>query len=80
MFTPEQLIEIKRTSLAQVLCQSGDNMGRVQKDVFLRVQNDDEYLRCSEVPRLDLRMWSDCCEGQLSKHFGIFVSFSTVAF
>ncbi|KAL8583777.1 hypothetical protein ACOMHN_036412 [Nucella lapillus] len=62
VFSPEQLVEIQRTSLAQVLCQSSDDIQRVQTDVFLRVENDDDYIDCSSVPRLDLRMWSDCCE------------------
>ena len=63
VFTPEQLVEIKRTSLAQVICQSSDNIDRVQEDVFLRVESDDDYISCNDIPRLDLRMWSDCCEG-----------------
>lgn len=65
VFTPEQLTEIKRTSLAQVICQSGDNIRRIQRDVFIRVKSDDEYVNCDSIPRLDLRMWSDCCEGAL---------------
>nr|KAG5700809.1 hypothetical protein BaRGS_035012 [Batillaria attramentaria] len=65
VFTPEQLIEIKRTSLAQIICQSADNIDRVQPDVFLRVENDEEYLTCNSYPRLDLRMWTDCCEGNV---------------
>lgn len=62
VFTPEQLVEIKRTSLAQAICQSSDNIKRVQKDVFLRVQNEDDYISCDKIPKFDVSMWSDCCE------------------
>jgi peroxidase len=63
VFTPEQLVEIKRTTLAQVLCQSSDNIQRVQEDVFLRVEEEDKYLSCDKIPKFNVRMWSDCCEG-----------------
>ncbi|KAK7488478.1 hypothetical protein BaRGS_00020263, partial [Batillaria attramentaria] len=75
VFTPEQLIEIKRTSLAQIICQSADNIDRVQPDVFLRVENDEEYLTCNSYPRLDLRMWTDCCED--CRRRGSFSSFAS---
>ncbi|KAK3796951.1 hypothetical protein RRG08_032253 [Elysia crispata] len=61
LFTNDQLVSIKQSSLSSTIC---DNSGvtRVQKDVFLRVDNDEEYLSCDQIPRLDLRQWSDCCE------------------
>ncbi|XP_076462560.1 peroxidasin-like isoform X2 [Babylonia areolata] len=74
-FSAEQLIEIKRVSLAQVICQSSDNIGKVQEDVFLRVDDDDDYIDCSNIPRLDLRMWSDCCED--CRRRGSFNSFTS---
>lgn len=75
VFTPEQLTEIKRVSLAQVICQGSDSINRVQQDVFHRVKNDEEYRSCSQYPRLDLRMWSDCCED--CRRRGSFSSFAS---
>ncbi|XP_070195291.1 peroxidasin-like isoform X2 [Littorina saxatilis] len=75
VFTPEQLVEIKRTSMSQVICQSSDNINRVQRDVFLRVESDDDYISCDNFPRLDLRMWSDCCED--CRRRGTFNSFAS---
>lgn len=61
LFTQEQLVSIKQTSLSAAICDNTD-ITRVQKDVFMRVDNDDEYLSCDKIPRLDLRQWTDCCE------------------
>lgn len=61
-FKPEQLQQIKQTSLARILCDNGDNITRVQRDVFLLPKGNDGYVSCDEIPYVDLRMWSDCCE------------------
>lgn len=63
MFTPAQLTQIKQTSLARVLCDNGDNITRVQHDVFKVAEFPHGYSSCEDIPKLDLRMWQDCCEG-----------------
>ncbi|XP_043287207.1 peroxidasin isoform X2 [Venturia canescens] len=60
VFKPEQLEQIKRTSLASILCLNGDNITRVQKDVFLMSAG--SLLPCHQIPHIDLDLWSDCCE------------------
>ncbi|KAH9490877.1 hypothetical protein Btru_034171 [Bulinus truncatus] len=62
IFTQEQLYAIQQTTVAMAICDSSDGITQVQKDVFLRVQSDDEYVGCNEIPRLDLKLWTDCCE------------------
>ncbi|XP_059149392.1 peroxidasin homolog [Physella acuta] len=62
IFSPEQVEAIKQTSIATAICDSSDSITRVQKDVFMRVQSDDEYLNCEQIPRLELTHWTDCCE------------------
>ncbi|MEE6476698.1 hypothetical protein FKM82_011185 [Ascaphus truei] len=77
VFSPAQLTQIKQTSLARVLCDNGDNITRVQQDVFRVAEFPHGYVNCKDIPKLDLRMWQDCCEdcrtrGQfnaLSSHF-----------
>uniref|UniRef100_A0A452QS78 Lactoperoxidase n=1 Tax=Ursus americanus TaxID=9643 RepID=A0A452QS78_URSAM len=64
VFTPAQLTQLKQASLARVLCDNGDNIQQVQADVFVKAQYPQDYLSCSEIPRVDLRVWQDCCEGQ----------------
>ncbi|XP_070811168.1 peroxidasin homolog [Pituophis catenifer annectens] len=62
VFTPAQLTQIKQSSLARVLCDNGDNITRVQRDVFRVAEFPHGYGSCAEVPKVDLRMWQDCCE------------------
>uniref|UniRef100_A0A669BZZ4 Peroxidasin n=1 Tax=Oreochromis niloticus TaxID=8128 RepID=A0A669BZZ4_ORENI len=77
VFTPAQLTQLKQASLARVLCDNGDNITRVQRDVFRVAELPHGYISCDDVPQIDLRMWQDCCEdcrtkGQfnaLSYHF-----------
>jgi peroxidase len=56
VFTPSQLTEIKRTSLARILCDNGDDISSVQKNAFFLSR---EQLSCSAIPRIDLSAWKD---------------------
>uniref|UniRef100_H2S2E8 Peroxidasin n=1 Tax=Takifugu rubripes TaxID=31033 RepID=H2S2E8_TAKRU len=77
VFSPAQLTQLKQASLARVLCDNGDNITRVQQDVFQVAEPPHGYSSCDDIPKIDLRMWQDCCEdcrtkGQfnaLSYHF-----------
>ncbi|XP_075856627.1 peroxidasin homolog isoform X2 [Microcebus murinus] len=62
VFSPAQLTQIKQTSLARILCDNADNITRVQRDVFRVAEFPHGYGDCGEVPRVDLRVWQDCCE------------------
>lgn len=61
-FRPEQLTQIKQISLARILCDNGDNITRIQPDVFLLPDKQKGFVSCDDIPYLDLRIWSDCCE------------------
>lgn len=63
VFSPAQLTQIKQTSLARILCDNADNITRVQSDVFRVAEFPHGYGSCDDVPRVDLRVWQDCCEG-----------------
>ncbi|XP_057598535.1 peroxidasin homolog isoform X2 [Hippopotamus amphibius kiboko] len=62
VFTPAQLTQIKQTSLARIVCDNSDNITRVQRDVFRVAEFPHGYSSCDEIPRVDLRVWQDCCE------------------
>ncbi|XP_068678168.1 peroxidasin-like isoform X1 [Montipora foliosa] len=59
-FDHSQLTQIKQTSLARVICDNGDSIDRIQPDVFLRATYPTGYVKCSSIPRMDLRMWKYC--------------------
>jgi peroxidase len=67
-FQPEQLEQIKRTSLARVLCDNGDNITRIQANVFLLPEIDNNFVSCDEIPSIDLNLWTVCCEECLEQH------------
>ncbi|KAL1234331.1 Peroxidasin [Trichinella spiralis] len=61
---PDQLYEIKKTTLARILCDSGDEIDRVQRDIFKNIgsTNPEHYTRCEHLPNINLNMWQECCE------------------
>lgn len=61
-FKPEQLQQIRQISLARILCDNGDNITRVQRDIFQLPEGENSFVNCEEIPAIDLRFWSDCCE------------------
>ncbi|XP_043587451.1 peroxidasin [Bombus pyrosoma] len=63
VFKPEQLAQIKQTSLARILCDNGDNINRIQPNVFLLPEGDNKFVTCDDIPYVDLRVWSECCDG-----------------
>jgi hypothetical protein len=76
VFSPAQLTQIKQTSLARILCDNSDNITRVQGDVFKVAEFPHGYGSCEDVPRVDLRVWQDCCEGMWQRHTAPPLTFS----
>ncbi|XP_073952337.1 salivary peroxidase/catechol oxidase-like isoform X2 [Choristoneura fumiferana] len=60
-FAKRQLIEIKRVTLARVLC---DNAGltAVQRDVFQPSSDSNPMVPCDEIKRMNLDAWQDPAE------------------
>lgn len=56
VFTPYQRHELKKTTLAKVICNNADNIPKVQRSVF-RVGG--ERVDCSKIPEINLRKWRD---------------------
>ena len=58
-FQREQLTQIRRSSLARIICDNADNVTLVAKNVFLLGE---EFVECETIPQIDLRFWAECCE------------------
>lgn len=65
IFKADQLRQLKRTSLARVLCDNGDNIDTIGENVFLLPEVQDGLISCEDLPSMDLRYWADCasCDG-----------------
>lgn len=60
-FKPEQLTQIKQASLARILCDNGDDIKEITNDVFLLPKKQGGYVHCDVIPKIDLRLWTECC-------------------
>ena len=67
-FTMEQLTEIRKVTLARVICDNSDGVFTIQPKVFLRRINNsvNDDVSCSDLPRVDLNVFKE------SKYFSLF--------
>ncbi|XP_046389952.1 peroxidasin isoform X2 [Ischnura elegans] len=78
VFKPEQLLQIKQASLARIICDNGDNITEVNKDIFILPKHQHpHFVQCHTLPEIDLRFWTECCDGCVDgkyKSFGRTIS------
>lgn len=58
-FTQAQLNEIRKTSLAGIICQNSDHVEYAQKKVMQLVNEDNKRVACSEISQPDLTLWME---------------------
>ncbi|XP_077300740.1 peroxidasin homolog cardinal [Arctopsyche grandis] len=56
-FTKKQLNEIRKTTLAGIICRNGDALEDVQLYVMRSVGSDNPLIKCSTIPEPDLGHW-----------------------
>ncbi|GFS41621.1 peroxidasin [Nephila pilipes] len=62
IFSPDQLHQIKQSSLARVICDNGDNITTLTEDVFTVPHLQSPNFRsCSTLPEVKLSVWTECC-------------------
>jgi peroxidase len=62
VFSSAQLAELKKTALAKIICENGDSIEHVQRDVFLNAAFPDQMSRCEEIEDVSLEPWRNCCQ------------------
>ncbi|XP_037881152.1 peroxidasin isoform X2 [Glossina fuscipes] len=60
VFLPQQLEQIKQTSLARVLCDDGDQLEEVSENVFILSSLQGGYKKCEDIDGINLYFWQDC--------------------
>ena len=76
VFKPEQLTQIKQSSLGRVICDSSDDIQDITKDVFrLPKHQSPTYVTCGQIPRVELRFWAECCHGKYQIKYRFMASF-----
>jgi peroxidase len=55
IFTRAQLSEIRRSSLARIICDNGDRITQVPREAFRL----GPMVSCSEIPQMDLSRWKE---------------------
>ncbi|KAL3855351.1 hypothetical protein ACJMK2_014567 [Sinanodonta woodiana] len=57
-FTPDQLNEIRKSTLAMIMCMSFD-INQIQRDAFkLPDETNNPMIKCDDIPKLDLTKWN----------------------
>lgn len=56
-FTLEQLEEIRKTSLAEVICRNSDNLKDIPPRVMEGWRKENDNVACSSIPTVNLTMW-----------------------
>lgn len=66
-FTKQQLRQLNQGSLARIVCDNGDNIEHVQKDIFRLPQSKSGFIDCANIPKIDLTHWKDCKKRSVEK-------------
>ncbi|KAL0271440.1 UNVERIFIED_CONTAM: hypothetical protein PYX00_008536 [Menopon gallinae] len=61
-FSPEQLMEIKKTSLARLMCDNGNEIFSIQPRAFVKISDANPIVPCNDIqsiPIVNLNAWKD---------------------
>uniref|UniRef100_T1IXZ7 Peroxidase n=1 Tax=Strigamia maritima TaxID=126957 RepID=T1IXZ7_STRMM len=62
VFKPEQLVQIKQSSMSRIVCDNSDKIQEVTSDIFIIPQkHQPNFTSCNNVAPVDLRFWTECC-------------------
>ena len=76
-FTPAQLQEIRKVSLARIVCDNLDNIDNIQPYVFIshiETSNLPRSCRGSAIPEVDLNKWKENSDGEFESGEDVSVS------
>ncbi|VDH97118.1 Hypothetical predicted protein [Mytilus galloprovincialis] len=69
-FTPAQLTEIKKATMARIICEN-TNINSIPSDVFRKTSVSNSEKSCSSLPEVNLQKWQNCVNGGWSSYVTI---------
>ncbi|XP_076087977.1 salivary peroxidase/catechol oxidase-like [Mytilus galloprovincialis] len=69
-FTPAQLTEIKKATMARIICEN-TNINSIPSDVFRKTSASNSEKSCSSLPEVNLQKWQNCVNGGWSSYVTI---------
>lgn len=70
-FTPAQLSEIRKVTMARIICDN-TNINQIPLDVFQKTNpTTNPETNCNTLPEMDLSEWEDCIDGGWSPYRSI---------
>ena len=57
--TLDQLNQIRKTSLAKLLCNNINGVENIQRRAFMMMGTNNPKVKCSEISGIDLSFWND---------------------
>ena len=57
-FTPDQIQEIQRASLAKIICDNSDDIEEIQPSAMLKENPNNPKKKCNQLPSMDLQKWN----------------------
>ncbi|XP_022217876.1 peroxidase isoform X2 [Drosophila obscura] len=58
-FTPDQLVELRKASMARLLCDNGNHIASMQPEAFRTVSGSNPIMPCTNIQQIDLTKWVD---------------------
>ncbi|XP_075972452.1 peroxidase-like [Anticarsia gemmatalis] len=58
-FTKEQMLEVRKLTLAMMLCAVGDGVTEIQPHAFLNISPENPLTSCSELPQFNFNVFAD---------------------
>ncbi|XP_075231368.1 peroxidase-like [Lycorma delicatula] len=71
-FTPEQLNEIRKSSVSRILCDNGDNIYSMQPKGFEVISHSNPLVSCEDthsIPAIDLSLWKEIPTHAVHEYF-----------
>ncbi|XP_056645270.1 peroxidasin homolog isoform X2 [Diorhabda sublineata] len=58
-FAMDQLNELRKTTLANIICDNADNLETIQRKVMQKAGKNNMYVSCKDIERTNLELWKE---------------------